>query len=383
MEIKNLKKAAKRIKKAIENKEKIILYGDADLDGIASVIILKETIKSLAGSIAAIYFPDREKEGYGITKMGLNFLKNFSPALFVTLDLGIGNFEEVKLAKKLGFEVIIIDHHQVLQKIPQASIVVDPKQEDDKYPFKGLATAGIVFKLVPLILKEKFSQSLKKNFLELVALATIADLMPRTNENRIFIEEGIESLKNTWRPGLKALLEINSIKNYQNFQQIVQRVVSCLNVSETKNHLTCAYLILTQKNEKEAEILAEDLLEKRNIRKGKIREIITQLEERISEKIDEPLIFDGATDWPVKSLGSVASRICNEYQKPTFLFQKGKNKSQGAVRMPKGLDGVKAMANCSNLLETYGGHAPACGFRLKNENLEAFKKCLIGYFKKL
>ena len=382
-EIKNLKKAAKRIQKAIDNKEKIILYADADLDGVASTIILKETIKSLGGEIIAVYFPDRKKEGYGITKTGLNHLKNFSPASLIALDLGIGNFEEVKLAQKMGFEVIIIDHHQILEKIPQADIVVDPKQKDDKYPFKGLATAGIVFKLTPLLFKEKFPQSLKKNFLELVTLATIADLMPRTDENKIFIEEGIESLKNTWRPGLKALLKINSIENYLNFQQIVQRVASCLNVSETKNHLTDAYLILTQKSEKEAEILAKDLLEKKNLRKIRIGEVATQLEEKISKTLEEPLIFEGASNWSITLLGSVASRICRKFKKPTFLFQKGKKKSQGTVRMPEDQDGVKAMASCSNLLETYGGHAPAAGFRLKNENLAKFKKCLIEYFENL
>ena len=177
--IKNLQKAASRILKAVRNKEKFIIYGDADLDGVASVIILKESIRNLGGDIVAIYFPDRETEGYGITEKGLDFLKEFSPALFITLDLGIGNFEEVKLAKKLGFEVIIIDHHQVIGKIPQAAVVVDPKRKDDSYPFKGLATAGIAFKLSEVLLKEKLTKKLRENLLELVALATIADIMTR------------------------------------------------------------------------------------------------------------------------------------------------------------------------------------------------------------
>ncbi len=383
MEIKNLKKVAERIKRAIRNKEKIIIYGDADLDGTASVVILRETIKNLGGEIEAVYFPNREKEGYGINIKALNFLKDKAPALLIALDCGIGNFEEVILAKKLEFEVIIIEHHEMLNKLPAAEIIVDPKQKDDSYSFKGLATVGIVFKLSQILFGKKFPQSLRKNFLELVALATIADLMPRVDENRIFIEEGVESLKNTWRPGLKAFLKINSIRSYQNFQQVVQKIVSVLNASETKDHLTEAYLLLTEKDEEKAKILVKELLEKSHLRQIRIREITAKLEEGILKKMNEFLIFEGATDWSLTLLGSVASRICHKYQKPIFLFRKDEKKSQGAVRMPKGLDGVKAMASCSQLLETYGGHAPACGFRIKNENLEGFKKCLIEYFKEL
>jgi len=147
MEIKNLKKAAARIKKAIKSNEDIILYGDADMDGISSVIILKEAIENLGGKVRAVYFPDREKEGYGLNKKALADLKKYSPALLISLDCGIGNFEEVETAKEMGFEVIIIDHHEILGRIPNASIVVDPKQPGDKYPFKQLAAAGLAFKL--------------------------------------------------------------------------------------------------------------------------------------------------------------------------------------------------------------------------------------------
>jgi single-stranded-DNA-specific exonuclease len=375
--IKNLQKVANRIKKAVKNKEKFIIYGDADLDGVASVIILKESIKNLGGEISAIYFPDRENEGYGITEKGLEYLKNFSPAVFITLDLGIGNFEEVKVAKKLGFEVIIIDHHQVLGKIPQASIVVDPKQKGEKYPFKNLATAGIVFKLSEVLLKERLTQKLKENFLELVALATIADLMPRVEENTLLIEEGLDSLKNTWRPGLKVFSFIESVRNYRNFQEFTQKIISSLNAAEKKDHLNEAYFLLTEQNEKKAKILAKELLEKSQQKHLRIKEIVGEIEERIFKKPKEEIIFEGENDWPLALLGPVASRICQKYQKPTFLFRLDKEKSQGAVRVPLRFDSVKLMSRCSKLLETYGGHAQASGFRVKNENLEKFKNCLI------
>jgi len=137
--IKNLEKASERIKKAVANNERIILYGDSDLDGISSVVILEEAIKSLGGSASAVFFPDREKDGYGINLNALNILKDKAPALFITLDLGIGNIKEVDIANKIGFEVLIIDHHETLVGTPAASIIVDPKQESDDYAFKGRA----------------------------------------------------------------------------------------------------------------------------------------------------------------------------------------------------------------------------------------------------
>jgi len=377
MEIKNLEKVAKRISRAIKKGERIILYGDADLDGVNSVIILKETIKNLNGKISAVYFPDRENEGYGITKKGLDYLKNFSPALFVTLDLGIGNFKEVKLAKKIGFEVIIIDHHEILNKLPQASILVDPKQKGDKYPFKGLATAGISFKLSQILLEEKLTKKLRDNFLELVALSTLADMMPKIEENQIFIEEGLESLRNTWRPGLKVFFLIEDFRNQLNLKEISQKIISSLSAADEVDHLNETYLLLTEKDEKEAENLAKKLLEKSRQRQIRIREIMSEVEEKLLRIMKEKIIFEGKDTWSLTLLGAVASRICNVYQKPTFLFKIGKEESQGAVRVPFGLDSVKLMQKCSKFLETYGGHPQASGFRIKNKNLEKFKDCLI------
>ena len=384
MEIKNLKKAASRILKAIKSEEKIIIYGDADLDGVTSVIILKESIQNLGGDISAIYFPDRGKEGYGISKTALDFLKTITPALLVALDCGIGNFQEVKIAKSLGFEVIIIDHHQILDKLPEASIIVDPKQKGDKYPFKEFAAVGIVFKLSQFLLKEKMSEAMRKNFLELVALGTIADMMTEQDENKLFIMKGLESLENSWRPGIKEFL--NSIpfapqeKNYLNLRQKISKIISILNVRDIENKMPASFRVLTSFSSEDAEKIIEKLLKKNEVKKEKIREMVQELEELITET-NEEIIFEGKSNWELLLLSSVASIICNKYKKPTFFFKKGKTKSQGTVRIPKGLDGVKAMMSCRQLLETYGGHSLAAGFSLKNENLEKFKECLIKYFK--
>ncbi len=382
MEIKNLKKAANRIKKAIKDKEKIILYSDADLDGTASLVILEEAIQNLGGNIAVAYFVNREKDGYGINKTALKYLKKYAPALLIATDLGITNFEEVKLAKKMGFEVVIIDHHKEINRIPNASIVVDPKQKGDGYPFKELAAAGIVYRLAKILLGDKLTEPLNNSFLELTALATIADMMIRDKENKDYIEQGLRSLRNTRRLGLKIFCEMDSLKDLKE-KEIRQKVISALNVSDIINHKTDAYLILMSGKEKEVKILAKKLLEKNKQRHFQIREIAQEVEDRILEKTEELVIFEGNLNWSNLLIGSVASKMCNKYKKPCFIFNKMKDISRGTVRMPPGMDAVKMMSFCANLLQTFGGHPPAAGFSVKNKNLEKFRECLIKYFTKL
>jgi len=375
-DIKNLKKVKERIARAVKKKENIILYGDADLDGVTSVIVLKETISNLGGRISSVYFPDREIEGYGITETGLNYLKKFPPVLLIALDLGIGNFKETKLAEKKGFEVIIIDHHEVLDRLPEASIIVDPKQKGDKYPFKDLATAGIVFKLSEITLGDKMTDSLRKNFIELTALATIADMMPKKEENKKFIEEGLSSLERSWRPGIKSFFETEPFKNFNNLHQKVSKIISILNIRDVKNNLPVSFRLLTVTSTKEAKKIIKNLLEKNEIRKNKIMQMIDEVETEISKK-EDPIIFFGSSDWEYVLIGSVASIICQKYQKPCFLYKKLKSESQGTTRVPPGINSVCLMKKCSKRLLTFGGHPLASGFRIKNQNLEKFKDCLI------
>ena len=192
MKIKNLTKAANRIKKAIVEKERIVLYGDADLDGITAVLIADEAIKSLGGNVVDYYFPEREKEGYGITPKALEYLKQYTPGLLVVFDMGISNFEEVPMAKKAGFDVIIVDHHKVLGKLPKADIIVDPKQPGDEYPFKEFAACGLSLQLAKAILGKKMSDILYQSMVELAALGTIADMMVREQDNVQIIQDGLD-----------------------------------------------------------------------------------------------------------------------------------------------------------------------------------------------
>jgi len=379
-EIKNLKKTAERIIKAVRNKERIILYGDADLDGVSSTVILKETIQNLGGSICTVFFPDRENDGYGITEKALNQLKDIAPALLISVDLGIGNFEETKIAKSRGFEIIIIDHHQILNHLPEVSIIVDPKQKGDNYPFKGLATAGIVFKLSQALLGKNFSENLKKSFLELTALATLADMMPVAEDNKIFIDEGLNALRNTFRPGLRVFFEILNDSTFINSN--LQKIISALNTCEVVDNINQTYLLLTSPSLEESKKIAQNLIDKSQKKQFQVKEIVGAVERKIANKLTEPIIFEGDSFWPLILAGSVASILCQKYGKPTFIFKKGENESYGSVRVPKEVNSVDAMASCSELLITFGGHPPASGFRLKNENLEKFKNCLIKYFTK-
>ncbi|KPJ55284.1 hypothetical protein AMJ47_00180 [Parcubacteria bacterium DG_72] len=371
--IKNLDKAAKRILKAIKHKEPIIIYGDSDMDGVCSVIILKEAIVSAGAENYTVYFPDREIEGYGINKKALSSLT--SPALLVVLDCGIGNVKEVDLANKMGFEVLIIDHHEPLNEYPKASIIVDPKQEGDKYPFKEFASVGLVFKLAEQILK--ISEPLRKSFLELVAMATIADMMPRKEDNEQMILEGMTYLKDSWRPGIQALFSLYDFENFSLMEKII-KVNSSLNIRDIKDDLPVAYRILTESDIKKAEKMAEELLDKGVEKKRMIQEIVKETEQRILMK-NENIVFEGDESWDLILLGVAAAVVSKNFKKPVFLYRKYDKNSQGSVRAPDGFNTVEAMKSCSKLLSTYGGHPKASGFKVSNKNLEKFKKCLIKF----
>lgn len=386
MKIKNLEEAAKRIKLAVKNDEDIILYGDSDCDGVTSVVILQEAIKSLGGSVSRVFFPDREEDGYGINARALKVMEEFAPkvtkktTLFITLDLGITNNKEIDIANKIGFEVIIIDHHEVLDKPPNAKVVVDPQQKDDESEYGYLCNTGLTFKLCEEILGNSLSQNLRKSFLELTALATIADMVPQIKDNKMFIEEGLRSLKNTFRPALRAFLDI--LGEGEVAAGGYFKVISSLNTAESQNFKNESYELLTNASEKRCRELAEDLIARTQQKQQRIKDIVSEVERRISKNPGELIIFEGDPAWRLTLAGSVASIIAQKYEKPTFIFKKGEKEACGSVRSLKdGQNSVDAMRSCSGLLMTYGGHPKASGFRLKNENLEKFKECLINHFK--
>lgn len=380
--IKNIERATERIKKAVANNERIILYGDSDLDGISSVVILEEAIKSLGGHIDTAFFPDRENDGYGLNMNALNELKKKAPALLITLDLGIGNIKEVEEANKMGFEVIIIDHHESLFGVPNASVIVDPKQAGDSYPFKGLANVGVTYNLCIELLGglrgRSISQNLKNGFLELAALGTIADMVPQVEQNQEIIEQGLYALRNTFRPGLKAFFEL--LKSEGVLEDFLPRIISGLNAAETAKFENESYALLTSADNKVCEKVARNLLGRNRYKQTQVKNIVQEIERRVSQKPEDPIIFEGDPAWKLTLAGPVASIITSKYGKPVFIFKLGDKESCGSVRNPAGTNSVDAMKECDSFLMTYGGHAQASGFRIKNDHLERFKNCLRDYF---
>ena len=379
-EIKNLKKAAQRIKKAVAGKERIILYGDSDLDGVCSVIILQETLLSLGGNICALYFPDREQEGYGITKTALAQLKVHAPGLLISMDLGITNFEEIRQARAMGFEVILVDHHEILDALPEADIIVDPKQPGETYPFHGFAACGLTLRLALMLLSKEASPALVSGLKELAALATVADMMPRKEDNLQIIQEGFSTMQQSWRPGVKAFEQFEEFRRIESIEVRITQMIALLNVRDVEHGIPAAYRVLAAKTEQEAIELLSVLQEKHKIRKDNIRLYTERIRSSLTRLPRPVVIFEGDGSFDYILLGSVASIISKEYGAPAFIYKKGDTESIGSVRAPSGYDTVQAMKACAPLLVTYGGHAQASGFRLRNENLEKFKDCLVDYF---
>jgi len=382
-EIRNLKKTAQRIERAIKNKEKILLFSDSDLDGVTSFIVLEETIKSLGGKIEDFYFFGRSlEEMHGFNKDALKYFEKSGPALLITLDCGITNFEEIETANKLGLETIIIDHHQVLNKLPNASIVVDPKQEKDKYPFKELAAVGIVCHLSRLLFKNKWDTEIKRSIMELTALGTLADMMKISDDNEVFIKQGVPSLINSHRPAFRALLDIIDKDKYSP-NEVIRKIIGILNITGIKNHIPQSYSFLTCPDKSLCKKTIEKLCEQNKERRLRVKNIAEDIGEKIDEQWPVSVIFEGNKDYSLSIAGALSSRTCNRFKKPCFIFQKGDKISKGSVRTPKGVDSVKAMKHCSDLLVVFGGHAQASGFTIKNKNLEKFEQCLSKYFSKI
>ncbi len=367
--MKNLKKVSERIKKAVAEKERIVLYCDADLDGVVSAIVLEETVESLGGKVK-VYISNREKWSYGLSKQAVFSMKKEAPALLISLDCGISNFEGAKEAKKRKFELIIIDHHQTLSVLPETSLILNPMQKGDKYPFKKLANAGIVYKLAQEILKDKFKK--KENcFLELVSLATVADMVPKEKDNKEILDKGFKFFKNPSTLSMQILKESEG-------KGFVNKSVSLLNVSNPKGKTNKTYHFLKVKNEKKGKELFKELEKDREKRKKNLE----KEEEKIDKKIksDDVIIFEEGS-FPSYLAGSIASRLIRKHKKPVFLYVKDKKSVSGSVRVLAGQDCVEAMKKCKKYLCSFGGHAEAAGFALEEKNIENFKSCLIKYFK--
>ncbi len=382
---KDMDRALERIEKAMDAGERVGIYGDYDADGVTSSIVLTEIFKKVLSLSGQIYIPDRAREGYGLNKKAIDWLIKKDIKLIVTCDCGVANKEEIDYAISKGVDVIVFDHHHLSEEFSNDYIIVNAKQKSDKYPYKELSGVGIVFKLAQAIFRSEIIEKTKtdykdnkdlqnefeKSLLDLVAIGTIADCSPLTGENRILVQEGLKILAKTKRQGFMAIAKSASVdlSNVDSFG-VGFYLAPRINSAGRLDHANAAYKLLITESYGIAKLLSYQL-ELSNRKRQKITEKIFR---EIKKDLDlsRKVLIAHNEDWPLGVLGIVASKLCEEYFKPTLVLTKGKKESSGSARSIPSFNIIEAINECKDLLLEFGGHSGAAGCSLVNENIEKF-----------
>ncbi len=375
--------AVDRVIKAINNKEKILVYGDYDVDGITSITVIKKFMEDLGVDVLT-YLPNRLDEGYGLNKPAIDEISKMNVDLMITVDCGISAIDEVEYINQKGFDVIITDHHECGKVLPNAIAIINPKRENSLYPFKQLAGVGVAFKFIQAIsIKLGLDRKAYLKYLDIVCVGTIADIVPLIDENRIIAKNGLELLKMTKNVGIKALLKkcgFNHIDSSVISFGLSPRINACGRIGNPQKALD---LFLT-KDIDEANKLAEEL-NNANVQRQSIEKKIFENAKKIIEENNyqnDSIIVLGHDNWHHGVIGIVASKIVELYYKPCILvcFEGEEGKASG--RGVAGFDLFSAVSDSKELLEKYGGHEMAVGLSIKRENFEEFRKKLIDYCNK-
>ena len=371
--------AVKRIVKAIENKEKIMIYGDYDADGITSITVLKKYLNEI-GLKTGEYIPNRLNEGYGLNKDAISKIYNDGYKLMITVDCGISGLEEVDYANSLGMEIIITDHHEPAEKLPEAIAVIDAKRKDNKYPFNQLAGVGVVFKLIQAISTElKLEEKEYLKYLDLVCIGTISDIVPLVDENRVIAKLGLKLIEKTKNIGLKTLLNIADLKKIDSNAisfGVAPRINACGRMGFQEEALQ---LFLTEDSEK-ATTIAKRLVQFNQERQAKEKQIFEEVIEKIEkDDKDKKCIVLAEENWHHGVIGIVASKITEIYYKPSILICLEGDKGKGSGRSVPGFDLYTALTKCSDYIEKFGGHSMAIGITIKKENFEKLKEAIEKY----
>ena len=373
----DMEQAIERIEQAINNNEKILIYGDYDADGITSTTILIKFFKEIGVEVDK-YIPNRLEEGYGINNKALEEIKNRGIDLIITVDTGITANDQVKYANELGLDVIITDHHEPSDEIPKAVAVIDAKRKNNKYPFNQLAGCGIAFKLTQAIsIKRKLEPSKYLKNLDIVSIGTISDLVPLVDENRVIVKLGLMLVKQTKNIGLRKLLLKSQLKELDS-TSISFGITPRINAAGRLGNQNDALNLFITEDAKEAERLSE-ILNSYNIERQKIGNKI--YEEAISQLKDKEknCIILGKEDWHHGVIGIVSSKITEKFNKPSILLCFENNIAKGSGRSVPGFDLYKAISSTKEYLLGFGGHTMACGLSLTVENFEKFKKEITKY----
>jgi single-stranded-DNA-specific exonuclease len=384
--MKDMDKAVQRICSAVRDRERIVLYGDYDVDGITGTSLLFLFLKEL-GAHVSYFIPDRREEGYGLHNNSLEQLQSKGTQLIITIDCGISDAEQVLFAREKGIDVIITDHHEVPDVLPAAYAIVNPKQNDCTFPFDALAGVGVVFKLLMALRKTLRDKGFftgrsvpnLREYLDLVALGTIADIVPLIDENRILVKYGLQELTQGKRIGIKALKDVCGLTAVPITSHLVAfRLAPRINAPGRMSSATCSIELLTTDDDGRAReialLLEEENKQRQQVESRIVREASALVEADHHFKEGESIVL-GSPQWHPGVIGICASRLLDKYLKPSILIacDEAKGIGKGSARSPESFhlyDGLKA---CSHLLKSFGGHHSAAGLTISLEDLEAFR----------
>ncbi|WP_339866800.1 single-stranded-DNA-specific exonuclease RecJ [uncultured Algoriphagus sp.] len=375
--MKDMTEAVDRIQEAIAKEQKIMVYGDYDVDGTTAVALMYGFLKTFYPDVV-FYIPDRYKEGYGISEKGVRFAADNDIKLIIALDCGIKAIEKVALATKLGVDFIICDHHTPGEELPAAIAVLDAKRKDCDYPYKELSGAGVGFKLIQAIaIKRGMESSQLDAYLDLVAVSIAADIVPITGENRILAYYGLDRLNNTPRPGLKALMLSSNLEKDIGISDVVFKIGPRINASGRLEHAKASVELLISSDLEGAMERAKVVDEVNATRRNFDENITKEAFEMIASR--EELVEWNSTvlfkeDWHKGVIGIVASRCIEKYYRPTIILTESNGKATGSARSVVDFNIYEAIEECSDLLDQFGGHMYAAGLTLPVENVVAFQE---------
>ena len=380
--LKDMDKAAARITRAVDNMEKIAVYGDYDADGVTSTAMLYSYLET-RGADVIFYIPQREGEGYGMNMGAVEYLKEQGVSLIVTVDNGISSVQEVARANELGIDVVVTDHHRPQEILPDAVAVVDAYRPDDTSPYKHFSGVGIAFKLL-MALEDGAGdgEDLLEAYSDLAAIGTIGDIVPLTGENRTLIRAGLERLSQSDRPGVQALLENAGIAGKTlTSTNVAFTLVPRINATGRMGAPERAVRLLISGYEEEAEVLSEEICadneERRRVEAEIAEAAFADIEAKGYMK-DRVVVVDGE-NWHHGVIGIVASRVTERCGKPCMIISRGETEAKGSGRSIEGFSLFEAICACGDLLIKFGGHPMAAGITLKPENIEAFRKRINRY----
>jgi single-stranded-DNA-specific exonuclease len=375
-----MEKVVERVALAVARKETVVIFGDYDADGVTSSAILQKTFEDL-GVDCFVYIPDKKVEGYGLNGKAIESFKQRNASLIITVDCGITGIEEVEIARNLGIDVIITDHHHVPENVPKALAIINPHQKGCNYPFKDLAGVGVAFKVVQAIYQRLMSDKLEQTkwMLDLVAIGTIADCVPLLGENRLFVKYGLIVLSKNRRVGLRELFIVGAINIDENTVPDTKKVsfyiAPRINAAGRINHANLAYDLVVEQNVAMARDFALEL-EASNTQRQKITEEVVKEVKNIAENLykDKKFIFAVGEHFPIGVVGLVAGKIVQKFNKPTAIFQKGEEFCKGSFRSIPQINIIETIGQCQELLVRFGGHAQAAGVTVRNDKMQAFEE---------